>query len=336
MVGGYGKAVAALVFGVACMALDPVKGYAMPGVNAVEAHPEVYVFLALEAGSFPLVQPALVEGLHDIGGVAHHVDFGVIPLDLFQADDDGHELHAVVGGAGETARKLFLVGATAKHDAVPSGTGIAAGGTVRKKVYGWLLVHVSNVLMHKDSKKLPSMKFLINGKYSVHLRNCEEPNYIYIMKKILVILALSLVALSAKAQVYVGGGVSFAGSGNAAVFSIAPEAGYCFDDDMAAGLSLGLGFGKGATALAIDPYFRYFFAELGPVRFFGDAHFNFTHTMAGDATSSTWGIGVRPGIAVNITDNWSLVAHVARLGYYEGAFGFYLNTGSTIGVYYAF
>lgn len=156
------------------------------------------------------------------------------------------------------------------------------------------------------------------------------------MKKIIVILALSLVALTAKAQVYVGGGLSFWGSGNAAAFSIAPEAGYCFDDSMAAGLSLGLRFGNGATALSIDPYFRYYFAEVGPVRFFGDAHFNFTHTMAGDASASTWGIGVRPGISVNLTDSWSIVAHVARLGYYGGAFGFNLNTGSSIGVYYAF
>ena len=58
--------------------------------------------------------------------------------------------------------------------------------------------------------------------------------------------------------------------------------------------------------------------------------------MAGDASTSTWGIGVRPGIAVSLTDSWSLVAHVARLGYYGGAFGFNLNTGSSIGVYYAF
>ena len=163
-----------------------------------------------------------------------------------------------------------------------------------------------------------------------------KPKLHFIMKKILVILALSLVALSAKAQVYVGGSLAFAGSGNAAAFSIAPEAGYCFDDSMAAGLSLGLGFGNGATTLSIDPYFRYYFAEVGPVRFFGDAHFNFTHTMAGDASASTWGIGVRPGISVNLTDSWSIVAHVARLGYYGGAFGFNLNTGSSIGVYYAF
>ena len=91
-----------------------------------------------------------------------------------------------------------------------------------------------------------------------------KPKLHFIMKKILVILALSLVALSAKAQVYVGGSLAFAGSGNAAAFSIAPEAGYCFDDSMAAGLSLGLGFGNGATTLSIDPYFRYFLPRWVP------------------------------------------------------------------------
>ena len=160
------------------------------------------------------------------------------------------------------------------------------------------------------------------------------------MKKVLVILALSLMALTAKAQVYVGGGIAFAGAAangeNVAAFSIAPEVGYQFDDNMAAGLSLGLTFGEGATVLAIDPYFRYFFAEVGPVRFFGDANFNFTNTSFEGASNSTWGVGIMPGLAVDLTDQWSLVAHVAKLGYYGGAFQFALNSGATFGVYYAF
>ena len=160
------------------------------------------------------------------------------------------------------------------------------------------------------------------------------------MKKVLVILALSLVALTAKAQVYVGGGIAFAGAAangeNVAVFAVAPEVGYQFDDNMAAGLSLGLTFGEGTTVFSIDPYFRYFFAEVGPVRFFGDANFNFTNTSAGGASASTWGVGVMPGLAVGLTDQWSIVAHVGKLGYYGGAFQFGINSGSTIGVYYAF
>ena len=168
----------------------------------------------------------------------------------------------------------------------------------------------------------------------------HETKNLFSMKKVLVILALSLMAFTAKAQVYVGGTLSFSGSGNQAAFSVAPEAGYYFNDNMAAGASLGLGFSGGVTTFSIDPYFRYYFAELGPVRFFGDGHFNFTNVTVsndnGQSGSSTWGIGVRPGIAVNLNDSWSLVSHVASLGYYGGAFGFHLNPGYAIGVYYKF
>ena len=161
------------------------------------------------------------------------------------------------------------------------------------------------------------------------------------MKKFFVIIALSLVALSAKAQVYVGGGIAFQGEAakgeSAAVFAIAPEVGYSFNDTMAAGISLGLGFGGGATVLSLDPYFRYFFADWGPVRFFADANFNFTNvSQQQGASSSGWGIGVMPGIAVPINNNWSVVGHIAKLGYYNGVFSFNLNGGTGIGIYYQF
>ena len=161
------------------------------------------------------------------------------------------------------------------------------------------------------------------------------------MKKVIVVIALALIALTAKAQVYVGGQLVFQGqaaSGNSsAFFGIAPEVGYAFNDNMAAGVSLGFGFGNGATQIIVDPYFRYFFAELGPVRFFADANFNFTNISAQQGESaSSWGIGIMPGIAVPINDNWSLVGHVARLGYYDGSFSFNLNNITIVGVYYQF
>ncbi len=167
-----------------------------------------------------------------------------------------------------------------------------------------------------------------------------KPKTFSVMKKLFVILALSLAALTAKAQVYVGGGLSFVGTAangeNAAVFSIAPEVGYNFNDDMAAGVSLGLGFSEGVTVFDINPYFRYYFAEVGPVRFFGDAKLNFTNTSSKVASSSTWGVGVAAGIAVPLNDKWSFVTHVCSLGYYGNTFNFGINPGSTIGVYYAF
>lgn len=161
------------------------------------------------------------------------------------------------------------------------------------------------------------------------------------MKKVILVLVLAMMAFTAKAQLYVGGGLSFIGNGAGASFTIAPEVGYNINDNMAVGGSIGFGLDAEELTLSVDPYFRFYFAEIGPVRFFGDAHFNYTFnhiTEPGEPVMnvSTWGIGVRPGLAVNLTDNWSIVAHVASLGYYGGKFGFTLNTGCTLGVYYCF
>lgn len=163
------------------------------------------------------------------------------------------------------------------------------------------------------------------------------------MKKLFVILALSLAALTAKAQVYVGGGISFNGAAangqSTANFSVKPEVGYNLDDNMAVGLSVGLGFADGISVFSLDPYFRYYFADWGPLRFFVDGNFNFTNTSVKNAENgshSTWGLGVKPGIAVPVNEKWSVVGHVASLGYYDGTFRFGLNPGYSIGVYYAF
>ena len=91
------------------------------------------------------------------------------------------------------------------------------------------------------------------------------------MKKVLLVLVLTLMAFTSKAQLYTGGSIQFLGVGNGdAVFGVAPEVGYSFNPKMAVGTSLGLLFGGGG-ALSIDPYFRYHFVNWGPVRFFADA-----------------------------------------------------------------
>lgn len=164
-----------------------------------------------------------------------------------------------------------------------------------------------------------------------------------IMKKFLVILALSFMALTAKAQVYVGGGIGFDGAAangqSTAVFTINPEVGYNLDDNMAVGLGISLGFTDGVTVFSLDPYFRYYFLDWGPLRLFVDGNFNFTNTSvknAEGAAHSTWGLGVLPGIAVPVNERWSVVGHVGRLGYYDGTFSFNLNRVPGIGVYYEF
>ena len=154
------------------------------------------------------------------------------------------------------------------------------------------------------------------------------------MKKALLVIALVFMALTAKAQLYVGGGIAFTAAGPQ--FALTPEVGYNINDNMAAGLALGFGFGNGIFDFTIDPYFRYYFLDWGPARFFADANFRFVVESMQGQSGTAWGIGIRPGIAFDIDDHFSIVTHIMQLGYYYNAFSFNFNAGSSIGLYYNF
>ena len=155
------------------------------------------------------------------------------------------------------------------------------------------------------------------------------------MKKVLLVLALALVAFTAKAQLYVGGSIAFDTVGGFTI-NLAPEVGYNLNDDMAAGLAVDLGFG-GGTTVGVTPYFRYYFLDWGPAILFADAQFTYQYAnYGGGVTANAWGIGISPGIAVPVGGGFSVVTHFARLGYYGGAFGLSFNRGASIGVYYEF
>ena len=164
------------------------------------------------------------------------------------------------------------------------------------------------------------------------------------MKKVILVLALALFGFTAHAQFYVGGTLHFAtlGDGDGAVFGIAPEVGYCINDRMAVGTGLGFEFGGGPAIMSIDPYFRFFFADWGPVRFFADGHFNFSAALS-DEGGSGWGVGVRPGFSVGLNDHFALVSHLASIGYYFDTFVAEVNTtvpaikfAPTVGLYSTF
>ncbi len=160
------------------------------------------------------------------------------------------------------------------------------------------------------------------------------------MKKVILVLVLAMMAFTAKAQLYVGGGVLFTSNFgfDSPVLGLTPEVGYNFNDNMAVGTSLGFAFGSGMFQFSIDPYFRYYFIEWGIARFFGDAHFHFGL----ESGIAKWGIGIRPGVAFPINDRFSVVAHLIQLGYYRDAFTFDLNYTPfysftpKVGVFYSF
>ena len=185
------------------------------------------------------------------------------------------------------------------------------------------------------------------------------------MKKIMMTLAAVAVAATMNAQVYVGGSVGFESSscdGNSETyFKIMPEIGYNLNEDWAVGIVLGYGESRDKTkngnvtvttdkekAFTINPYARYTFAKFDKVNLFVDGSVSYTHYDNNGTKANEFGIGLKPGVAVNLNDKLSFVAHAGFLGYnnfkldVDGAkavntFGVSLDaTDLSFGLYYNF
>lgn len=191
------------------------------------------------------------------------------------------------------------------------------------------------------------------------------------MKKVLAMVVLAIASLGAAAQnsnIYVGGSIGFwhdshDNSTNASTnhFVILPEIGYNFNSSWALGAQLGYdythlcGQGVSTNIFQFNPYLRYtyFRSSNNLISLFVDGAVGFgagwTHYEDDDSkTAVTWNIGFRPGISVNLSDNFSLVAHVGMLGYegannaakeagYSNKGGLMLNGNNlTFGFYYTF
>ena len=168
----------------------------------------------------------------------------------------------------------------------------------------------------------------------------------------------AVMAVSASAQVYVGGNLGIAsvdpGAGDSeTVFTVLPEVGYSFNSDWAAGVAFGwskgslqepeLSFdGTLTRTFSVNPYVRYNAISGKHVNFFIDGSFGYCHYNGmGDA----WSIGLKPGVAVNL-DKFSFVAHVGFVGYENfkpkggdaaNVWGVDFDSNNiTLGVYYNF
>lgn len=142
------------------------------------------------------------------------------------------------------------------------------------------------------------------------------------MKKILLFALVLVSAVAAKAQVYVGGELGFWHNNDepkSTSFRIAPEVGYNFNENWAVGAVLGIEYQKvgdnKATTFGISPYARYTYFQSGIVSLFVDGGVDFAGVHADDETYTAFGIGFKPGVALNVTDNVSFVAHFGFLGY---------------------
>lgn len=184
------------------------------------------------------------------------------------------------------------------------------------------------------------------------------------MKKILLTLLVSLVAITASAQAYIGGGVGVwrNDDANFTSFTFKPEVGCNLSNKWAIGVGLNFthvysnpeevdddDYGK-VNTLSIDPYARWSFVKFGPVKLFLDMGFGVgvVKEKQTDDAYVNWNVGVRPGVKVSLAKNVDFIAHAGFLGFkgcddeisttpYDRGFGFSLDSQSlTFGLNFNF
>ena len=183
-----------------------------------------------------------------------------------------------------------------------------------------------------------------------------------IMKKILMTLVMGMMALTMNAQMYIGGSVGFQswspdkGDGETS-FKLLPEIGMQFNDQWGAGVQIGYVSDKAnvygvasESAFVFAPYARYTALKSGKISLFLDGGFDYYSYSKPDNSEFT--IGIKPGVAVALSDKLSLVTRLGFLGYesipavdYTGSgdkpkdtyFGFDFNSLNILfGLYYNF
>lgn len=151
------------------------------------------------------------------------------------------------------------------------------------------------------------------------------------MKKLLFIALMAVATLGASAQSskwFAGGQVTFGRTTEepsgvkSTQVTVLPELGYNLTDKFAVGAQVGVQYRKSSgeekTVFEVNPYARYTYFKYERVNLFVDGGVDLGIGRADGSTAVQFGIGFRPGVAFNINDKFSLVAHVGFLGYQGG------------------
>ena len=169
----------------------------------------------------------------------------------------------------------------------------------------------------------------------------------------MMIAAMMVAAVSTNAQVYVGGSlglnVKSIDGESTTTWSILPEVGYNLDDNWAVGAVLGYGeSGKDDNKrkrFEISPYARYTAIKLNNINVFLDGTVSYVNNDNAGAKTNVFGVGIKPGVAVNLDEKLSFVAHFGFLGYENSkpkdgvatnTFGLSLDNSLAFGLYYNF
>lgn len=173
------------------------------------------------------------------------------------------------------------------------------------------------------------------------------------MRKTLFAVAFAMVAMVSSAQVYVGGALGLKSTSddnrNASSFTFAPEVGYVLSENVSFGASFNYTSNSTKTEILdaevktntytwnFNPYVRYTFFNAGILSCFVDGVVSLSGVKDDD---NNFGIYAKPGIALSVTENVSLVSHLGALGWSNANNStFVLNADASIasvGVYYTF
>lgn len=151
------------------------------------------------------------------------------------------------------------------------------------------------------------------------------------MKKFLLLAVAAVMSLGMSAQSskwYAGGQVTFGRTTESASgvkstqVTVLPEVGYNLTQKFSVGTVLGVSYrksgGEEKTVFKVNPYARYTCFSYEKVDLFVDGVVDFGIGRALGHTAVEYGIGFRPGVALNLNQKFSLVAHVGFLGYQGG------------------
>ena len=178
------------------------------------------------------------------------------------------------------------------------------------------------------------------------------------MKKLLLFAIVTMTAMAANAQFWMGGSVGlnfikpdYSHSDVITTLTIAPEVGYKINDKWDVAVALNESFiatdGEFYNSFSFEPYARYTFAKTGIASFFVDGGFGVGATgFEGDEffdnSRFNFYLGFRPGVNISLSPKVGIVAKLGFIGYefvddaYH-SFGINLNNSPlTFGMYYNF
>ena len=141
------------------------------------------------------------------------------------------------------------------------------------------------------------------------------------MKKLVLVLAIVFAGvMSANAQTWIGGGVGAQVEKGYTMFEIAPEVGYCINDQWQVALGADYTFAKAVgtvNTLLLEPYVRYVGGTIGK-------KFSLFLDLTGDfglIDASGWAVSLRPGIAWQATDKFTAAFRFGFAGYDHSLYG---------------